>query len=162
MKGMKIFKQSLEAIFKDCRNNPGIPNLQEIHRKANQCGSYSSAYSDFLHEIRTRLSYRFLSLDDGLKHTIEGIKAQVTQVLVEKCFLGGLTRERGFNFLKSVANQIPSNLSSLKEGFQVISDFQISYRGLVQHRIRKHLDGLTPNLAVHIPINFSIRMFSIH
>ena len=30
-------------------------------------------------------------------------------------------------------------------GFQTLAEFELSYRGLIQHRIRQHLDDLTPD-----------------
>jgi hypothetical protein len=35
--------------------------------------------------------------------------------------------------------------SRLKFGFEILSNFELSYRGMIQHRIRKCLDGLTPD-----------------
>jgi hypothetical protein len=64
-----------------------------------------------------------------------------------------LADARCSNLLTVIAEQIPDKLSRLKLGFKIISNFDISYRGLIQHRIRKHLDGLTPDLTVRIPQN---------
>ncbi|MBD0264907.1 MAG: hypothetical protein ICV78_19935, partial [Tolypothrix sp. Co-bin9] len=144
-------KKQVEDVFQICRQDTGIPTIEEIERSANSVGAYSTAYSNYLHTIRTYLSKRFLCLDDGLKDSIEEIKYLVTEVLVKQGHLGGLTKARGSEFLKVIAEQVPDNLSTLKQGFQIISDFQLSYRGLIQHRIRKHLDGLTPNSTVRLP-----------
>ncbi|WP_066375713.1 hypothetical protein [Anabaena sp. CA = ATCC 33047] len=144
-------KQQIEEVFQLCRQDTGIPTVEDIKKRANREGSYLTAYSKYLHEIRTNLSNKFLSLDDSLKYSIEEIKSLVADVLVEKGHLGGLTAARGSEFIKVIAEEIPDTLSSLKHGFQILSDFQLSYRGLIQHRIRKHLDKLTPNLAVRLP-----------
>jgi hypothetical protein len=80
-----------------------------------------------------------------LKKTIEGTKAKVADVLVEKCGLGGLTKARGAEFLAEVASQIPPDYTELKKGFDILSGFNLSYRGLIQHRIRLQLDPLTPD-----------------
>lgn len=144
-------KKQIEEVFQMCRKDTGIPTLEQIKKRSNLEGSYLTAYSDYLHEIRTNLSKKFLYLDDGLKYSIEEIKSLVTDILVDKGHLGGLTEARGSEFLKVISEEIPENLSSLKKGFQILSEFQLSYRGLIQHRIRKHLDKLTPNLAVRLP-----------
>ena len=70
--------------------------------------------------------------------------AQVADVLVERGLLGGLTEARGTEFLIAIADQL-EQLGKLKLGFQILSEFDLSYRGLIQHRIRKHLDDLTPD-----------------
>jgi energy-coupling factor transporter ATP-binding protein EcfA2 len=146
-------KQEITKLFESCRQDTGIPTIEQIQKRANNVGSYLTAYSDYLDAIRTHLSKKFLSLDSGLKHSIEEIKSQVTDVLVEKAHLGGLTDARGSEFITVIAEQIPENLTSLKEGFEILSEFQLSYRGLIQHRIRKHLDKLTPNSAIPLPQN---------
>lgn len=69
----------------------------------------------------------------------------MADVLVEKCDLGGLATVRGADFLADVASQIPSEYTELKKGFDILSEFNLSYRGLIQHRIRLQLDTLTPN-----------------
>ncbi len=146
-------KKQVEDVFRVCRQDTGIPTIEEIKRSGNRDGACSTAYNEYLHQIRTRLSKRFLSLDDGLKHSIEERKSRVSEVLVEQAHLGGLTAARGSEFLKVIAEQVPDNLSTLKQGFQIISEFQLSYRGLIHHRIRKHLDGLTPDFTVRLPQN---------
>jgi hypothetical protein len=77
----------------------------------------------------------------------------VTEVLVEQGHLGELAEARGSEFIRIIAEQLPEKLNSLKLGFQILSEFALSYRGLIQHRIRQHLDCLTPNLAVRLPQN---------
>lgn len=146
-------KKQIENIFDLCRNDTGIPTIEQIKNKGTILHSYPRAYSDYLHEIRTHLSKKFLALDDGLKYSIEEIKSLVTDILVDKGHLGGLTKARDSEFIKVVAEEIPENLPSLKQGFQILSEFQLSYRGLIQHRIRKYLDKLTPNLAIRLPQN---------
>jgi uncharacterized membrane-anchored protein len=44
-----------------------------------------------------------------------------------------------------MSSQIPEYLHELKFGFDTLASFELSYRGLVQHRIRRHLDRLTPD-----------------
>lgn len=149
----EYLKKQVEDVFQVCRENTGIPSIEQIKRRRNSVGSYQKAYSDYLDEIRTHLSKHFLSLDNGLKHSLEEAKSLVTEVLVERGHLGSLTEARGSKFLIEIAEQIPDELSNLKLGFQIISDFDLSYRGLIQHRIRKHLDGLTPDLTVRLPQN---------
>jgi hypothetical protein len=82
-----------------------------------------------------------------LTETIEKMKAQVSKVLVEKCGLGGLTKPDVADFLAEVSSQIPAEYTELKKGFEILSEFNLSYRGLIQHRIRLQLDLLTEDTA---------------
>ena len=108
---------------------------------------YTIAYSQYLRELRTNLSRKFLDIDTGLKKSIEKIKAKVANVLIEKCALGGLTKVRGLDFLSDISGQISSKYTELKKGFEILSGFNLSYRGLIQHRIRLQFDRLTPDKA---------------
>ena len=47
--------------------------------------------------------------------------------------------------MSDIENILPIDLVGLKLGFNILASFNLSYRGLIQHRIRKHLDRLTPD-----------------
>ncbi|MCF3576018.1 dynamin family protein [Planktothrix agardhii] len=138
-------KNQIKAVLQDCRQNVEMPTLEQVKKRRNKLQSYASTYSEYLIEMRTSLSLKFLDMDKGLKETIEGTKAEVAKVLVEKCDLGGLANVGGADFLVEVASQIPSKYTELKKGFDILSEFNLSYRGLIQHRIRLQLDPLTPD-----------------
>lgn len=138
------FKEQVKAAIQACRNDTGIPSITQVETRRDRVGGYPNAYYEYLNEIRAHLSQHFLSLDDGLKQSIQRVKSQVADVLVERGHLGGLTEARGTEFLIAIADQL-EQLGKLKLGFQILAEFDLSYRGLIQHRIRKHLDGLTPD-----------------
>ncbi|MBD2294328.1 hypothetical protein H6G06_12735 [Anabaena sphaerica FACHB-251] len=139
------FKQQVEAAIQACRHDTGIPSLEQIEKRRDRIGGYPNAYYQYLNEIRAHLSQNFLLLDEALKRSLSQLKANVAQVLIEQGRLGKLTNGKKDEFFPEITNLIPENLSKLKLGFHILSDFDISYRGLIQHRIRKHLDGLTPD-----------------
>ncbi|NET04416.1 MAG: hypothetical protein F6K16_06715 [Symploca sp. SIO2B6] len=139
------FKQQVDAALEACRLDPNMPSLEQIETRRDRVGGYPNAYYQYLNEIRAHLSQHFLSLDDGLKLSIERVKSQVTEVLVTPGCMGELTKVRGADFIRTIAQQLPENLTRLKLGFKILSEFDLSYRGLIQHRIRQHLDGLTPD-----------------
>lgn len=72
--------------------------------------SYEIAYNKYLNEIRAHLTQHFLSLDEGLKKSLERVKSQVTNVLVNEWKLGGVTEARGSEFLKALLAQMASIL----------------------------------------------------
>jgi hypothetical protein len=139
------FKQQVNAAIQACRDHTGVPSIEQIEQRRDRVGGYPNAYYEYLSEIRAYLSQHFLSLDDGLKQAIHRVKTQVANVLIEQGRLGKLTDQQGTEFLQTLTDQIPEHLSKLKLGFQILSSFDLCYRGLIQHRIRQHLDGLTPD-----------------
>ncbi|MBR8839279.1 MAG: hypothetical protein DSM106950_36085 [Stigonema ocellatum SAG 48.90 = DSM 106950] len=154
------FKAQVEDALEACRNDTGIPSIAEIEERNNIEKSYAISYAKYLNEIRAHLSKHFLSLDQGLKRSLDRVKSQVAEVLIEKGRLGGLTEAREAEFIKAIALQIPTQLipgqaSQLKFGFELLAEFELSYRGLVQHRIRQHLDVLTPNEPTTLQLSHS-------
>lgn len=144
------FQEEVEAALQACRKDPGIPLESEIEVRRDREKSYEIAYYQYLNEIRAHLSEKFLSLDDGLKRSLDRVKSEVAKVLVEQGRLGGLTEKRGTEFIGAIAELVPDELiagqpSKLKFGFHILSEFMLSYRGMIQHRIRKCLNGLTPD-----------------
>ena len=76
------------------------------------------------------------------------VKTQVADIFVK--YLGPLTDARQEKLIEAIANLIPEYLiyqqpSKIKFGFQMLAEFELSYRGLVQHRIRQQLDILMPD-----------------
>ncbi|GBF81487.1 hypothetical protein [Aphanothece sacrum] len=139
------FKKSVNKALKTCEEDTKIPSsLEEIETRRNNKGSYNSAYSDYLNEIRAHLSQHFLSLDNGLKQSLDRVKSQVVDVLINKVNLGGITEAQGVNFLSAIAKRLTDE-DQLRFGFNILSEFELSYRGTIQHRIRQCLNGLTPD-----------------
>ncbi len=139
------FKQQVEAAVAACREDNGIPTEDEIEKMRHSKGGYPNAYYEYLNQVRAHLSQHFLLLDDVLKEAINKVKTQVSQILIEQGKLGNLTEVREAEFISTIADIIPDNLKRLKLGFQTLTEFDLSYRGLIQHRIRQHLDDLTPD-----------------
>lgn len=151
------FKQQVESALKTCREDTQIPTIMQIEECNYAEHGYGIVYENYLHEIRAHLSQHFLSLDEGLKRSLDKVRSQVADVLITKGHLGGLTEVRGAEFIQAIVQQIPDELipgkpSKIKFGFQMLGEFELSYRGMIQHRIREHLNGLTPNNPACIPL----------
>ena len=143
------FKNKVEEALQNCRTDSGIPSIDEIEVRSRSAGGHPNAYYQYLTEVRAHLSQQFLSLDEGLKLSLERVKSQVAELLISQG-LSGLTEARGAEFIREIAKLVPDRLiprqpSKLKFGFLLLAEFELSYRGFVQHRIRQHLDGLIPN-----------------
>lgn len=135
----------IAAALDASRERPPIPDLETIERRRHARGSYAIAYNELLHEVRTELSRCFLRLDDGLKRSLLAVKEGVGEVM--RGPLGQVSEDTGLPFLRALRQRLPPESPGLAEGFDMLLDFDLSYRGLIQHRIRRHLDGLTPDLT---------------
>lgn len=143
------FNVAVDSAITTCRLETGIPNLKEIEQKSVSAGADMIAYAECLHEVRTHLSKQFLSLDIALKESLENAKCRVVEILKTHCKLGKIAEGDGSEFLNNLSEKIPDDLTGLKLGFQTLATFELQYRGLVQHRIRRHLDVLTPNRTTY-------------
>lgn len=139
------FKSAVDSAIKLCRAEPGIPSLEGIQQKRHCHGALEAAYAECLHEVRTHLSKRFLSLDAALKESLEEAKIKVVDVLCTHGKLRQLADGEGSDFLKNLVDIMPEHLDGLRLGFLTLATFDLQYRGLIQHRIRKYLDVLIPD-----------------
>lgn len=144
------FTKEVQRTIELARQDKGLPSLEQIEEKANEFKSYTSAYDLYLNQTRAYLSRHFLSLDKGLKLYLDEVKNQVAEVLINQGRLKGLSEKKGVEFIQEIAEKIPDELlpneeNQIKFGFQMLLDFELSYRGFVQHRIRENLDILTPD-----------------
>ncbi len=139
------FKAQVAAAIETCRQDTGIPSIEEIETRRDRTGGYPNAYYQYLNEIRAHLSQHFLALDKGLKQSIQQVKSQIADILIKDGNLDSLSKTRGSELINAIASLLPEDAPKLKLGFQILSEFDLSYRGLIQHRIRRHLDRLTPD-----------------
>lgn len=136
---------AVTRVIEDCKKNPKIPTVQDILKKRDRLASFEGAYAECQHEVRTNLSERFLHFDDALKDSLETAKSKVVKVLIDSGKLGNIVEGEGSEFLLNLLDKIPEDLSKLIKGFSTLATFELQYRGLIQHRVRKHLDVLTPD-----------------
>jgi GTPase Era involved in 16S rRNA processing len=145
-------KSQIDTVIEDCEQNVTLPSLESIEYRRNKLGSYDSTYAEYQRELRTDLSRRFLDIDIGLKKTIENTKLEIVKVLIEDCGLRGLSDAEGPEFLQTVTEQIPAEHKEIKKAFEILSEFNLSYRGLIQHRIRSKLETLTPDKTAKLKV----------
>jgi hypothetical protein len=140
-------KQGLDEVLEECRHDTGVPTAEQIARRRDARASYLIAYHEYLHETRTHLSRKFLALDGSLKTLLNETKARVVRVLVDAGRLGPLVDADDVCFLLEAAGAVPDSLPKIKLGLKVLADFELSYRGFIQHRVREQLDILTPDVT---------------
>jgi Dynamin family len=149
------FQSQVRKAFQDSLEDRGIPDQETIELiRIKKGGNYRNTYNICLDRMRTNFSKKFANIDIGLKDLVEDTKSRVAEILVNYGSLGGLTEHRGHEFIKYMAENIPDQYKNIKEGFEILSGFELSYRGLFQPRIRKHLSLITPDETdVQLPAN---------
>ncbi|MEL6442039.1 MAG: hypothetical protein AAFQ80_22690 [Cyanobacteria bacterium J06621_8] len=140
-------KDAVAKAIEECRSNTGIPKLEDIKDRADGCNSYNKAYAEYLHEVRAHLSKKFIDLDIALKESLEKAKSKVVGILKNQGKLDKIAEGDGSEFLINLIEKIPEDLENLRAGFRPLATFEFQYRGSFQHRIRKHLDVLTPDIT---------------
>jgi len=80
---------------------------------------------------------------------VDGVKFRVSECFTETP-LGNLTSLRGTEFLKFMAEEIPSTEQILKEAFLTLYAFEMTYRRNFQYRILKALENLNSDQSAHL------------
>jgi hypothetical protein len=138
-------QKQIQETFRSCREETEIPSLEKIRKEllAHKREPYT-LYERYMNEMRLRLSQKFISMDVGLKDSLDIVKKEIGDVLSSSGRLAALAPDRGIEFCEDITAQIPEDLGELKKVFSTFSGFNLLYRGMIQHRIRPLLDGITP------------------
>lgn len=124
-----------------------VPDTEQIETRRDDLGAYGAALGQFADEMRAAVSAQFLELDAVLRDVVASLHEDLAKVLAGDGGLGGLGPERGRDFLVLVAGRLPRGDSAreLRLAFQFVVDFRLSYRGMIQHRVRRVLEKLMPD-----------------
>jgi energy-coupling factor transporter ATP-binding protein EcfA2 len=151
------YQAAVAQVLGEAREDAGLPNEEMMQRKANELDGVNLAYLDFLTVTRARLSRRFLQIETSLQQWVLSHKRQLAKVFLTSGRLehvGGLhARDEGL--LKEMADYLRTEFPDLQrigEAFAILADFRLSYRGLIQHRIRGDLDLLDPDSKTRLPL----------
>ncbi|AFY53342.1 dynamin family protein [Rivularia sp. PCC 7116] len=151
------FAEKVKNVIQKCQTGKGIPTTcEEIAERRHLFGSYDTAYSEFLHEIRTNFLSNFLSLDKEMQHALDNRKNLAIKIL--KSHLGELASSQEIDFLQYIYNLLPDNSSNLKLAFQKLYDFDVSNAGRIIRLVRINIDKLKPDnskLSVSEAMNLS-------
>ena len=141
------FVVALESCYQDKGILSADNAISKINDQLRIVGPFR-AYPNYQDELRVLISHRFLTLDQSLQRTVETIKDKVAAVLKEQGLLSILSESSGSDFFDEIFKLIPERYGKLKESFEIIAQFRLSYRGLILPRMRQHLDGLTSITAM--------------
>jgi hypothetical protein len=136
--------EAVSAALQRAREDNGIPPTPVIKENFALYGGHLQAYNFLLDEARTHLSQHFLDLDIALHDTVQRMWQRVAHVLRDAGQLAPLDEDDGVGFLRLLAERVPPGVgdSEVRRALQMLIDFDLSYRGFIQHRIRHCLDGL--------------------
>ena len=146
-----MFADYFKRTFDKCRQDTGLPNREDFQGVRNEVGAYITAYEKFLDEMRTHLTHHFVGMDGNLSEKMYEVKSQVVDVLLDRGRLRNLAKNvPKEEFLKWLAGH-PSLSPHLSSAFKALNDYELSFRGFFQHRIRLNLKNLTPDLTTKRP-----------
>ncbi|MER5931985.1 hypothetical protein [Streptomyces sp. NPDC002054] len=138
--------EAVDAILEAAQQDPGHPSVAQIVVRADAEDGLSVAYGKYLNESRARISRRFLECDLALHTRTERMQHRIAEILKGPGALGALGTAEGADFLAALADRIPKvreqGESEIRYALGLLADFQLSYRGMLQHRVRACLDGL--------------------
>ena len=138
------FEERVKNAIQRCQTEVEIPTTNnEISERRHLFGSYSTAYNELLHEIRTNFLGNFLSLDKAMQLSLENRKYLVVKIL--KSHLGELANYQEVDFLKIIYNLLPDNTNNLKLAFQKLYEFDVSKSGRIIRLLRLNIDKLKPD-----------------
>ncbi|WP_428565682.1 MAG: hypothetical protein ACP59X_04985 [Solidesulfovibrio sp. DCME] len=139
------FKEGFSRILNEATNDMGIDE-QLLSRLIPRLGGSVNAYGEAMHIVRTHLSRRFLDLDKTLNAPIQRVKNEIVSILARDGALGNyFTNDDTLleDLMAFIRKQnVLSDLKDIYEALQLLETFHLSYRGLIQHRIRQFLDPI--------------------
>lgn len=138
-------KEQIKKTFDSCRADTGILSLEEIQKELLEYNREpQTLYEKYMNEMRLRLSQKFISMDVGLKYSLDLVKREMGEILSTSGGLAALSLDQDLEFCQDISEQIPEDLAELKKVFSTFAGFSLLYRGMIQHRIRPLLDSITP------------------
>ncbi|QDL10928.1 hypothetical protein DP113_26100 [Brasilonema octagenarum UFV-E1] len=146
----KSLESSVEKVYKTCKANAGIltaNNPEAEIEKQIKASNPMKAYADYRDLLRTLLSDHFSHLDEGLKESTQEVKARVAEILITVGQLGVLGNSlEDWEFIQAFRELLErehSDLKRLQQGFRIISNFELSYSGLIEPQIYQNLVELS-------------------
>jgi hypothetical protein len=147
------FAEAVRGALERAEEDTGIPEAEAIRRAFALRGGRHEAYLHLLEETRAHLSQHFLGLETALRETVRQMWLRVADVLRQAGELARLGEADGVQFLSLLAERVDpavvgdKGAGQVKRALQMLIEFELSYRGFIQHRVRPSLDrvyGDTP------------------
>ena len=149
----ELLNEALENACKSAKEDNSLPTEEQLNDDVALSMSWDDTYYHFMHLMRNKLTWHFQKLDDSLHFPIKKMKKDIVEIL-KNAGLSKLASENSNEeeFLQALICELESDkeyYQQLYDGIKNFSEFKMSYRGFIQHRIRRCLNELTPNLTTH-------------
>lgn len=148
------FAAHLQKIIDSCRQDQGLPAVDEIPKRIGSYGAPINAFNDYLHHIRTHLTRQFITIDDHTNFTMDEVKTKVAHLFLSVGRLDYLfSRLSDEKELLTVMATQPLLSEMLRETFRMLGNYQLSLRGVFLHRIRESnaLTDISPFYGTRVP-----------
>jgi energy-coupling factor transporter ATP-binding protein EcfA2 len=159
----KEFKQAVSTAIKNCREGKaeGIPTEQEVRKEIFAKGGKVARLAEYQEEIRAYISKYFIELDFNLQEHLENIKGETVRKLKSIGLENFGAEYEGSSFLKNFLEYFPEDkmdrMKGLHSAFKRLSEYNVSYSGIISHRIRqKVLRRINPLNSLNRSSNNSI------
>ncbi|MDY7008484.1 MAG: AAA-like domain-containing protein [Cyanobacteriota bacterium] len=147
-KDTEFFQTATRNIIKKCLEDTGVHSPEKIDEIRFEMGAgtgWISVLERCIDELRTYISKKFNSFDSGFEKYVEQVKKQIADALTDT-ELGNITTAREVDFLEFMTREIPEDLPILKEAFEKLVSFQMTYEYHLEHLILQALEEeLNPN-----------------
>lgn len=147
-KDAEFFQTATRNIIKKCLEDTGVHSpekIDDIRFEMRSGTGWISVLERCIDELRTYISKKFNSFDSGFETYVEQVKNQIAEALTDTD-LGNITTARGIDFLEFMTRQIPEDLPTLKEAFEKLVSFKMTYEYHLEHLILQALEEeLNPN-----------------
>ncbi|MBE9032428.1 dynamin family protein [filamentous cyanobacterium LEGE 11480] len=135
------FQVAVKSALQQCQKETGVPLAIDIKKRCRSDfhDSYKATYCIYVAELRSDLSRKFLTIEEGLKQAAHELKERIAQTLIERAGMGAITSARGAEFLNEMTQLLEARSNRLHTGFAMLSDFNVSYGEVILNDIRKKL-----------------------
>ncbi|HZO71216.1 MAG TPA: dynamin family protein [Ktedonobacteraceae bacterium] len=148
------FVLHLREIITACRQDQGLPTIDEIPQRVGAYGAPINAFNDYLHHMRTHLTRHFINIDEYTNFTMDEVKTKIAHLFLSAGRLDYLFSRLGEEkeLLAVMATQ-PLLAEALRGTFRMLGNYQLSLRGVFLHRIREAdtLADISPFYGTRVP-----------
>jgi energy-coupling factor transporter ATP-binding protein EcfA2 len=134
---------------------PSIADIEQALRRGGVKGQPSYVYSEFVANLRTNLTEEFIKIDESLTSIVDEFKKNIVELLANKPRLSLIypidDSKHPKEWLLDFSNDALNGLEQLQFAFIFLYNFELSVRGFLMHKIRKHTDILDPDIPAQIP-----------
>jgi len=134
---------------------PSIEQIETALRRGGAKGQPYNVYAEFIADLRTNLTEEFIKIDTSLTDIVDEFKNDIVNLLANKPRLGLILpvdeSKNHKEWLLDFSNEALSGLEQLRFAFLFLYNFELSVRGFLMHKIRKHTDVLDPELPDQMP-----------